>query len=54
LYRDIGFDEIHHIENAIKAQSVYRRDQEYIVADGQVVIIDTNTGRAMPGRRFNQ
>lgn len=54
LYRDIGFDEIHHIENAIKAQSVYRRDQEYIVVDGQVVIIDINTGRAMPGRRFNQ
>lgn len=54
LYRDIGFDEIHHIENAIKAQAVYRRDKEYIVTDGEVVIVDINTGRAMPGRRFNQ
>jgi preprotein translocase subunit SecA len=54
LYKDLGFDEIHHIENAIKAQSVYRRDQEYIVRDGKVIIVDTNTGRAMPGRRFSQ
>ncbi|USN57626.1 MAG: hypothetical protein H6766_04050 [Candidatus Peribacteria bacterium] len=45
---------MHHIENAIKAQAVYRADKEYIVSNGEVVIIDTNTGRAMPGRRFNQ
>lgn len=54
LYRDLGYDEIHHIENALKAIAVYRPDKEYIVKDKEVMIIDQNTGRAMPGRRFSQ
>lgn len=52
LYRDIWYEEIHHIENALKAYAVYENDKEYIVRDGEVVIIDQNTGRAMSGRRF--
>ena len=54
LYKDIGYEEIHHIENALKAQAVFKRDKEYLVRDGQVVIVDEHTGRAMPGRRFSE
>lgn len=54
LYKDIGYDEIHHIENAIKARSCYRKDHEYMVANGEVLIIDEHTGRAMKGRRFSE
>jgi len=54
LYKDLGFTEIHHIENALKAQAVYNKDKEYLVRDGQVMIVDDNTWRVMPGRRFSQ
>ncbi len=43
----------HHILQALKAHSVFRRDIEYIVQDDQVVIVDEFTGRLMPGRRFS-
>lgn len=54
LYRDIGFEEIHHIENAVRAQAVYEKDKEYIVKDNEVLIVDEHTGRTMPGRRFSE
>ena len=43
----------HHINNAIKARGVMKRDVDYIVKDGGVVIVDAFTGRLMPGRRYN-
>ncbi len=43
----------HHILQALKANTVFRRDIEYIVQDNQVVIVDEFTGRLMPGRRFS-
>ena len=43
----------HHINNAIKARGVMKRDVDYIVKDGGVVIVDSFTGRLMPGRRYN-
>lgn len=54
LYRDIGYEEIHHIENALRAQAVYHKDKEYIIRDNEILIVDENTGRAMPGRRFSE
>ena len=54
LYKDLGFTEIHHIENALRAQAVYNKDKEYLVRDGQVMIVDDHTWRAMPWRRFSQ
>lgn len=54
LYRDLGYEEIHHIENALRAQAVYLRDTDYIVKDGEVLIVDEHTGRTMPGRRFSE
>jgi preprotein translocase subunit SecA len=43
----------HHVETAIKAHALYRRDVEYVVKDGEVIIVDEFTGRLMPGRRWS-
>ena len=43
----------HHVETAIKAHALYRRDTEYVVKDGEVIIVDEFTGRMMPGRRWS-
>ncbi len=43
----------HHVETAVKAHAMYRRDVEYVVKDGEVIIVDEFTGRLMPGRRWS-
>jgi preprotein translocase subunit SecA len=43
----------HHVETAIKAHALYHRDVEYVVKDGEVIIVDEFTGRLMPGRRWS-
>jgi preprotein translocase subunit SecA len=43
----------HHVETAIKAHALYRRDVEYVIKDGEVIIVDEYTGRMMPGRRWS-
>jgi preprotein translocase subunit SecA len=43
----------HHVETAVKAHALYRLDVEYVVKDGQVIIVDEFTGRLMPGRRWS-
>jgi len=48
-----NWDLKHHVETAIKAHSMYRRDVEYVVKDGEVIIVDEFTGRLMPGRRWS-
>ena len=50
----MGYEEIHHIENALKAKAVYIRDKDYIISNGEVLIVDEHTGRTMPGRRFSE
>jgi preprotein translocase subunit SecA len=45
---------IHCISQLLRAYTLYQKDDQYIVADGQVIIIDENTGRAMPGRRWSE
>jgi len=47
------FDSIHHIENALRAKTLYLRDKDYVVKDNQVVIVDEFTGRLMVGRRWS-
>ncbi|USN55381.1 MAG: hypothetical protein H6765_01995 [Candidatus Peribacteria bacterium] len=54
LYKDLGYQEIHHIENALRAQASYEKDKEYLVRDGEILLVDEHTGRVMPGRRFSQ
>jgi len=48
-----NWDMKHHIEVAIKAHSLYKRDVEYVVKEGEVIIVDEFTGRLMPGRRWS-
>jgi len=48
------FETIHHIENALRAKALYLRDRDYVVKDGEVVIVDEFTGRLMPGRRWSE
>ncbi len=43
----------HHIQQALKAHGIMHRDTDYVIKDGQVVIVDTFTGRLMPGRRYS-
>lgn len=43
----------HHIQQALKARGLMKRDTDYVIKDGQVVIVDTFTGRLMPGRRYS-
>ncbi|MFC5387211.1 preprotein translocase subunit SecA [Aquamicrobium segne] len=45
---------VHHVNNALKAHRLFQRDKDYIVRDGEIVIIDEFTGRMMPGRRFSE
>jgi preprotein translocase subunit SecA len=48
-----NWDLKHHVETAIKAHALYRRDVEYVIKDGEVIIVDEYTGRMMPGRRWS-
>jgi preprotein translocase subunit SecA len=43
----------HHVETAVKAHALYKKDVEYVVKDGEVLIVDEFTGRLMPGRRWS-
>ncbi len=48
-----NWDLKHHVETAVKAHALYRKDVEYVVKDGEVLIVDEFTGRLMPGRRWS-
>ncbi|MDD3847034.1 MAG: preprotein translocase subunit SecA [Syntrophorhabdaceae bacterium] len=54
LYDPNRVDFLHHINQALKAHQLFARDVDYIVKDGQVVIVDEFTGRLMPGRRYSE
>ncbi len=53
IYENTQIDVIHHINQALRAHVLFKRDVDYMVKDGQVVIVDEFTGRLMPGRRFS-
>ncbi|PIE71962.1 MAG: preprotein translocase subunit SecA [Deltaproteobacteria bacterium] len=53
LYDPKHMDLLHHVNQALKAHALFKRDVDYIVKDGQVVIVDEFTGRLMPGRRYS-
>ena len=52
LYED-DFETVHYIENALKAKALFQRDRDYVIKNGQVIIVDEFTGRLMPGRRWS-
>ena len=53
IYQEKGIRYLHHLEQAIRADFLFKRDKDYVVKDGQVIIIDEFTGRLMPGRRWS-
>ncbi|MAE68616.1 preprotein translocase subunit SecA [bacterium] len=53
IYTEKGFEEVHHIEQALRAHAMYELDTDYVVRDGEVIIVDEFTGRLMPGRRYS-
>jgi len=53
LYDPAQIDTLHHVNQALKAHTIFKRDVDYIVKDGQVIIVDEFTGRLMPGRRWS-
>ncbi len=53
LYEDTNITLVHHINQALRAHTLYKRDVDYMIKDGQVVIVDEFTGRLMPGRRWS-
>jgi len=53
IYTDKGIKYVHNLETAVRARALYTRDKEYVVRDGEVVIVDEFTGRMQPGRRWS-
>jgi preprotein translocase subunit SecA len=49
-----GITTLHHIEQALRAKALYKRDRDYVVRDGEVIIVDEFTGRLMFGRRYSE
>lgn len=53
IYTDKGIKYVHHLETAVRAKALYKRDKEYVVRNNEVVIVDEFTGRLQPGRRWS-
>ncbi|MHB8090969.1 MAG: preprotein translocase subunit SecA [Syntrophales bacterium] len=53
LYEPGNIDLLHHVNQALRAHTLFKRDVDYLVKDGKVVIVDEFTGRVMPGRRYS-
>ena len=54
LYSSANLNLVHHVTAAIRAHYLYQRNVHYIIHDGEVIIVDENTGRTMPGRRWSE
>lgn len=54
LYETGKIGYVHHLEQALKAHVIFQRDRDYVVKDGEVIIVDDFTGRMMPGRRYSE
>ncbi|MDP1629614.1 MAG: preprotein translocase subunit SecA, partial [bacterium] len=54
IYNEGGIRYVHHLEQALKAHTLFKRDRDYMVKDGEVIIVDEFTGRLMPGRRYSE
>src|SRR6266581_794811 len=54
LYDSLNTPLVHHLQNAVRAKELYKRDDQYIVRDGEVLIVDEFTGRVLEGRRYSE
>jgi len=54
IYTEGGIKYVHHLEQALRAQTLFKRDRNYVVKDGEIIIVDEFTGRLMHGRRYSE
>ncbi len=54
IYEEFGIENVHHIEQALKANVMFKIDKDYVIRDGEIVIVDEFTGRLMFGRRYSE
>ena len=54
IYTEKGIKYVHHLESSVRAKALFIKDREYVVKDGQVIIVDEFTGRLQPGRRWSE
>lgn len=54
IYTEGGIKYVHHLETAVRAKALYKREVEYLVKNGEVLIVDPSTGRLQPGRRWSE
>lgn len=54
IYEELGIENVHHIEQALKAHALFKKDKDYVVKDGEIIIVDEFTGRLMEGRRYSE
>ncbi len=54
IYTEKGIKYVHHLETAVKARALYENNKDYVVKDGEVIIVDSFTGRLQPGRRWSE
>jgi preprotein translocase subunit SecA len=53
IYEEKGVKYLHHLEQALRAEALFKKDRDYVVKNGEVIIVDEFTGRLMPGRRWS-
>ena len=53
IYEERGIKYLHHLEQSLRAEALFKKDRDYVVKDGEVIIVDEFTGRLMPGRRWS-
>jgi len=54
IYTEKGIKYVHHLETAVRAKALFKKDKEYVVRDNQIIIVDEFTGRLQPGRRWSE
>ena len=54
IYTQKGIKYVHHLETAVRARALYENNKDYVVKDGEVIIVDSFTGRLQPGRRWSE
>lgn len=54
IYTEKGIKYVHHLETAVRATALFHKDKDYVVKDGEVIIVDEFTGRLQPGRRWSE
>ena len=54
IYTEGGIKYVHHLETAVRAEALFHKDKDYVVRDGEIIIVDSFTGRLQPGRRWSE